>query len=120
MASSGVVSTEQQPANAATVQSDVEAVEAALRGLWDRTRKAGELIAEVRGENASLRAQLDGLRKDLEGLRHELVRKDEALARLQAQRAGEEAQRGAALAEADRDVLAARVRDLIAKLDAYL
>ena len=120
MGSSGVVSAEQQPANAATVQSDVEAVEAALRGLWDRTRKAGELIAEVRGENASLRAQLDGLRKDLEGLRHELVRKDEALARLQAQRAGEEAQRGAALAEADRDVLAARVRDLIAKLDAYL
>ena len=49
MVSSGVVSAEQQPANAATVQSDVEAVEAALRGLWDRTRKAGEVIAELRG-----------------------------------------------------------------------
>ena len=61
MGSSGVVSAEQQPANAATVQSDVEAVEAALRGLWDRTRKAGELIAELRGENASLRAHAEGL-----------------------------------------------------------
>jgi len=120
MVSTGVVSEEQQPANAATVQSDVEAVEGALRGLWDRTRKAGELIAELRGENASLRGQVEGLRKDLEGLKHEIARKDEAHARWQAQRAGEEAQRGAALASGERDVLAARVRDLIAKLDAYL
>jgi septal ring factor EnvC (AmiA/AmiB activator) len=120
MASSGVVSAEQQPANAATVQSDVAAVEAALRGLWDRTRKAGELIAELRGENASLRAQLEGLRKDLEVVKHEVARKDEAVARLQAQRAGEEAQRGAVLANGEREALAARVRDLIARLDAYL
>ena len=120
MASSGVVSTEQQPANAATVQSDVEAVEAALRGLWDRTRKAGELIAELRGENASLRARAEGLQKDLEGLKHEIARRDEAVARLQAQRAGEEAQRGAVLANGERDALAARVKDLIARLEAYL
>jgi septal ring factor EnvC (AmiA/AmiB activator) len=120
MVSSGVVSAEQQPANAATVQSDVEAVEAALRGLWDRTRKAGEVIAELRGENASLRAQLESLRKDLEGVKHEIARKDEVFARLQAQRAGEEAQRGAVLANGERDALAARVRDLIARLDAYL
>jgi len=120
MGSSGVVSAEQQPANAATVQSDVEAVEAALRGLWDRTRKAGELIAELRGENASLRARMEGLQKDLEGLKHEIARKDEAVARLQAQRAGEEAQRGAVLANGERDALAARVKDLIARLEAYL
>jgi len=120
MVSSGVVSAEQQPANAATVQSDVEAVEAALRGLWDRTRKAGELIAELRGENTSLRALVEGLRKDLEGLKHEVARKDEAIARLQAERAGEEAQRGAVLPNGERDALAARVRDLITRLDAYL
>ena len=120
MGSSGVVSAEQQPANAATVQSDVEAVEAALRGLWDRTRKAGELIAELRGENASLRARAEGLQKDLEGLKHEIARKDEAVSRLQAQRAGEEAQRGAVLANGERDALAARVKDLIARLEAYL
>jgi septal ring factor EnvC (AmiA/AmiB activator) len=120
MVSSGVVSAEQQPANAATVQSDVEAVEAALRGLWDRTRKAGEMIAELRGENASLRAQLEGLRKDLDVLKHELARKDEAMARLQEQRAGEQAQQGKLLADGERDALMTRVKDLITKLDAYL
>jgi septal ring factor EnvC (AmiA/AmiB activator) len=120
MVSTGVVSAKEQPANAATVQSDVEAVEAALRGLWDRTRKAGELIAELRGENVTLRAQVEGLRKDLEGLKHEIARKEEAFVRLQAQRAGEEAQRGAVLANGERDALAARVRELIARLEAYL
>jgi len=120
MGSTGVISAEHQPANAATVQVDVEAVEAALRGLWDRTRKAGELISELRGENTSLRSQIDGLRKELDGLRHEIARKDESFARLQAQREGEEARREAIMANGERDLLATRVRDLIAKLDAYL
>jgi len=53
-------------------------------------------------------------------LKHEIARKDEAVARLQAQRAGEEAQRGAVLANGERDALAARVKDLIARLEAYL
>ena len=92
---------------------DVRSVESNFKALWESARRAGELIAGLRQERQALQAHVARLERELQQLRAEA-----AQARKQA--AEHNVEGGTSFAGGERDLLAAKVRELIAKLDAYL
>ena len=94
-------------------------LESALKSLWDRARKAGEAIASLREENALLRSRLSEVEAELIALRAELGRKDATINELRTAQAEAE-QQAVLVTNGDRDAVVARVKLLLAKLEAYL
>ena len=92
---------------------DVKSIEGNLRALWESARRAADVISGLRQEREALQARLTSLERELQQ-----VRAESAVLKKQAADHGQEGD--VRFAGADRDLLAAKVRDLIAKLDAYL
>lgn len=96
-------------------------MESALKGLWERVRRAGELIRQLREERQGLLSQVEQLRGDVRQLQEELARKDQMLRKVQAEQPAARApQGGFALANGEREALVKKVKELLSKLDAYL
>jgi chromosome segregation ATPase len=104
----------QQPA-------DVRAVEQALKGLWERVRRAGDIIQQLREERRALLSQVEQLRGDVQQLQEEMVRKEQILRKAQSERAVPTAAADApSFSNGDREAMARKVKELLQKLDAYL
>ena len=88
-----------------------KSVESLLKALWESARRAGEALTRLREEKQQLQTLVTRLEKELQEVRAEIAQLKK--------HAGERPQ-GATLAGGDRDLLAVRVKELIAKLDAYL
>ena len=92
---------------------DVRSLESNLKALWESARRAAEIIASLRQERQTLVARVAGLEREIQQARSESAQARKQVA--------EHAQNGGvSFAGGERDLLAARVRELIAKLDAYL
>ena len=92
---------------------DVKSVESNFKALWESARRAAELISGLRQERAALQAHVARLERELQQIRSES-------SQLRKQ-AAEHIQDGAtSFAGGERDLLAAKLKELIAKLDAYL
>jgi len=90
-----------------------KSLESSVRSLWEAARRAAEIIARLREEKRDLQSQLSKLEKEIMLLRQEN-------GHLKKAGADRSANGGSIATQAERDRLAARVRELIAKLDAYL
>ena len=101
--------------------ADVRAVEHALKGLWERVRRAGDIIQQLREERRALLSQVEQLRGDVQHLQEELTHKDQLLRKAQSERAvPATATESVSLSNGDRDLMARKVKELLQKLDAYL
>jgi uncharacterized protein involved in exopolysaccharide biosynthesis len=101
------------------VSPELRAVEAGLKGLWDRARRASEAIRDLRQEKHLLQGRVEDLEREVGRLTQDLRRKEEALHLVEATGAAE-AKRGTFLGDGERDALTQRIKILLAKLDAYL
>jgi septal ring factor EnvC (AmiA/AmiB activator) len=111
---------DEQPAEASSPsQGDLRALENSLKGLWERARRAAELITELRGENKDLRAQVAALEAELERLRQDLGRKDQLIKKAMSE-VGVSPPRGAVVMNGEREAIVARVKDLLSRLESYL
>jgi predicted RNase H-like nuclease (RuvC/YqgF family) len=90
-----------------------KSVEAGVKALWESARRAAETLSLLRERNKELQGNVERLEKELHAARNEA-----AQARRQVAEQGPAP--GASIPVAERDVLAAKVKDLIARLDAYL
>jgi len=99
--------------------SDLRSVENSLRGLWDRVRQAGELISSLKEERGALQSQLQELEARVQHLTREVQQRDEALRFQAAEKRASEAN-GIMVANGEREAMAARLKDLLARIDAYL
>lgn len=93
-------------------------IEESLKVLWGKARQAGEIIAQLREEKQALLSQVALLQQEVAKLRDELAVKEQQL-----QRASTRAQDMSATAivsNGEREQLAAKVKELLAKIDAYL
>ncbi len=99
--------------------SDLRALENSLKGLWDRARRAAELIAKLRGENVDLRAQVAAQDAELDRLRQDLARKDQLIKKAMSE-IGVSPPRGAVVMNGEREAMVARVRELLSRLESYL
>jgi predicted RNase H-like nuclease (RuvC/YqgF family) len=107
-------SADPQTAEATAVPTEKDrSLEASVKALWESARRAAETIARLREEKRDLQSQLNRLEREILTLRQENG---------QLKKHGIDRSSDGALvaAGAERDRLAARVKELIAKLDAYL
>jgi len=102
------------------VSGDLRTIEASLKGLWERARRAGELITELRGEKRLLVTRLEELERQVAMLQQELARKEQLMRKAVAEAGASAASRAAVLADGEREALAQKVRELLVKLEAYL
>ena len=101
------------------LQGDARSLENSLKALWDRVRKASEVIAQLREDKRVLTSRVAELESQVRHVQAELARKTQAEAAGDSQGAG--ARRGSgALDNGEREALAGRLKDLLAKLDSYL
>ena len=92
---------------------DGKPVEGSVRALWESARRAAEMIAGLRQERQALQAHIARLERELQQARADAVQ-------IKKQASEQTKEGGISIAGGDRDLLAAKIRDLIAKLDAYL
>ena len=97
-----------------------KSVEAGLRALWDRARRAAELISELRKDRAQLHKRVEDLETLLRQAQQESGNKEQRLRELSAEHARLDAKRDPVFADGERAALAAKVKELLARLDAYL
>jgi chromosome segregation ATPase len=101
------------------VSPELRAVEAGLKGLWERARRASEAVRDLREEKRILQGRVEELEREVGRLTQDLRRKEEAL-HLVESAAGADTKRGTFLGDGEREALAQRIKTLLVKLDAYL
>ncbi len=109
---------DQNPADAAHIlQADNNVIDAWLKGLWDRARKAAELIAQLRVERGELQTRVASLEEELLRVKSELAEKEEVVRTLSSEKsdAGD-----SPLLNGEREQLSARIKELLAKLNEYI
>lgn len=99
------------------LQSDTKAIDVWLKGLWDRAKKAAEVISRLREEKAELQARVNTLEEELSRLKSDLDRSEEQLRSVSSDQHGTDQ---TFLSNGEREQLSAKVKDLLAKLDAYI
>ena len=92
---------------------DLRSVEGNFKALWESARRASEVIVGLRQERQALQALVARLERELQQIRSESIQ-------LRKQTAEHLQEGGIDFAGGERDLLAAKVKELIAKLDAYL
>ena len=88
-------------------------VEGNFKALWESARRAADVIVGLRQERQALKAHVARLERELQQVRAES-------AQFRKQTAEQIEEGGMGFAGGERDLLAAKVKELIAKLDAYL
>jgi len=99
-----------------TLTGDGRSVETAIKTLWERVQGAAILIQQLREERQALLSQVDQLRAEMQQLQQDLSRKEQLMKTMTVS----QGQPGAVFANGEREALARRVKDLLAKIDAYL
>src|SRR5512136_2456210 len=70
---------QQHPDTVQSMPAELKAVEAGLKVLWERARRASEAIHGLRREKQELQAKVEGLELELERLRQEIAKKEQTL-----------------------------------------
>ena len=96
---------------------DSKAIDTWLKGLWDRARKAAELIARLREEKTALEERVALLDAELTKVKEELSRNENALKTLSEQNTVTASQ---VLLNGERQEISARVKNLLLKLEEYI
>ena len=99
-------------------QADTKAIEVWLKSLWDRAKKAAELISRLREEKAELQTMVASMEEELIRLKQEFAKGEEMFRTLSAGRS--EGADHSVFSNGEREQLSAKVRDLLAKLDGYV
>jgi len=102
------------------VSGDVRSLESSLKALWERTRRAGDLIAELRGEKKMLLSRVEELESELDQVRRELAKKEQVMKRMATEAAEVSPARGTVFSNGERDSVVAKIKELLVKLESYL
>ena len=112
---------EQYPVDASVLTTtELQSLETGLRTLWERVRQAGGMIAQLREEKTSLKNHVQGLEAQILGLDQELLKREGQIKELVARKVVLEPKEGFVLANGEREALTSRLKDLLARIDAYL
>ncbi|MDT8324444.1 MAG: hypothetical protein RRA94_10050 [Bacteroidota bacterium] len=100
------------------------AVQHALKGLWERVQKAADMITQLRADNRALRARVEELEtavRDQQALLNEKDNKVKELLEKSATLSSVDVGEGLLyLAPDEREALERQINDLIARINAHL
>ena len=111
---------EQQPGEMTLTPGEGRAIDASLKTLWEKARHAADAIAKLREENRELQVRVEELNRQLHRVQQDLARKDQIISHQSSELAGIASKRPALFDDGERELLAEKVKDLLAKIDAYL
>ena len=104
--------------------TDEERLEELFQGLWERVKQAGDLISELRGQKESIlgrleriEAEFQDLQKELTNSRKDVLERNATIKNLQQQVAKDD---GRILSNGEKEALAAKARELLARIEGYL
>jgi len=100
--------------------TEIRPIESSLKSLWERARKASEAIHTLREERKLLLAKVEDLLRENQRLQQDVVRKDQLLKSATASAQEVAAKKTGAFPDGEREVMVARIKTLLAKLDTYL
>jgi chromosome segregation ATPase len=97
-------------------------IESQIKALWEKAQQAGELIARLREEKQALQTQNGQLQSDVEKLRAEMSTREQQILKLSAAhaQAASDSKSTAIFANGEREALSVKVKELLARIDAYL
>lgn len=95
------------------VSGESKSIESGFKTLWESARRAAETITRLREEKHDLAEAVKRLEKELLQVRQEAMQ-------LKRQVSEHGNGKDVSMAGGERDALAAKVKELISKLDAYL
>ena len=99
---------------------EAKSLEASLKVLWDRTRRVGELLAQMREERVALQKKVEILEREVTRLTEDVLQKDELLKKLKAEPPRQPGNDGVLVPDGERQQLGIKVRELLAKIEGYL
>lgn len=106
------------------VQSDSIGVDPAvaqgITKLWNLVRLAGDTVRRLREEREELRTRVVKLEDELSQVRQELQKKEDLIRRTLEQPARPVHPPQGAFVNGEKELLLARVRELLARIEAYL
>jgi chromosome segregation ATPase len=100
--------------------ADAGALDRSMRALWERAQLAAEVIARLRDEKNSSEHRVHDLEVRLRKTEQELKDAQEQLKAQPPAQVPPDDGRARVFANGEREALAGKVKDLLAKLDAYL
>src|SRR5262245_43363933 len=104
-----------------TMTKDVNALDDALKSVWDKVRMATQLIAQLRDEKRILASRADDLERQVTSLRAEIQTKDQEIKRLRTEHAQLLQSNGhQSFSDEEKEAIKNRIRDLISKINSYL
>jgi hypothetical protein len=105
-------------------QGGAQALQTALRGMWDHAQRAAALITALREENTALRADKTALEHEAEALRLDLAERDRLIDDLKHKVAGsggvDPTERLLYLSADEREALERQIDDLLVRINAHL
>ena len=90
-------------------------IESQIQALWEKAKQAGELIRQLREEKRELHEQNEALLHEIAKLRSDLNARDVRLASI-----ANESKSSLLFLNGEREALTARVKELLARIEAYL
>ncbi|MBX2992731.1 MAG: hypothetical protein KF749_16390 [Bacteroidetes bacterium] len=93
-------------------------IEDSVKALWEKAKRAGDTIVRLREEKQALTSEVHVLRQEVGKLKGELAAREQQLQRLVA--AAGEAKSSIGMSNGEREQLTAKVKELLARIDAYL
>ncbi len=113
------MSVEQQSDTVQGFPAELKSVESSLKALWERARRTSEVIHDLREEKRVLQAKVEQMEQEMRHLQQEMAKKEQTLRSVGA--TGDESLRKVVvIADGEREALSARIKSLLAKLEAYL
>jgi DNA repair exonuclease SbcCD ATPase subunit len=99
---------------------DSKGLEGIFRTLWDRVRKAAELIEHLKDENRALCSQNAQLEQQVASLKTELKEKQETLREINEQHQEVLSHSNNLYSEEEKEAVKSRIRELIARINSHL
>lgn len=98
---------------------DSRGLEGVFRTLWERVKKAAELIEHLKEENRTLRSNTAQLEEQLSNLKNELMTKEGALREMNEERLQVLSSGDSLFSEQEREALKQKIRELIASINSH-
>jgi len=98
-----------------------KAIEVVFKALWDRVKKAGEMIESLREERRNLQARVSALEEQVTRLTAELKGKEEDLRKLSDLEAKQVSQQNnTAFTVEEKEALKSRIKELLLRINSHL
>ena len=101
-------------------QKDLRSLETSLQSLWEKARRVSESLLQMRESNQLLRGRVADLEHAEQQLKETLAGKEKDLERLRHEVAKLQLNGSEAFTKEEKEALKAKIKDMIAKINARL